>query len=321
MKLKDKILAELLIHKNEHISGGTLASRYGVSRTAIWKVIEQLKADGCNINAVTNRGYRLLEMPDLFCQPYLEELLKDSSMDWSIQYYEKVDSTNRIAKELAGHGAPAGTLIVADEQEGGKGRMGRSFYSPPGGLYMSMILRPDLPLSDMMAVTAAVASAVHYALASFGIQTQIKWVNDLYLNGRKLCGILTEGSFNAELLKMDYIVIGIGLNMRHDPNVPEMLVPILTDLESECGTFPQRCELIAEILKYLTRLIDDIGERSFLPIYTKNSYTIGKKVRVQGKNGLCTALAVGYADDAGLIVEHEDGQREVIRTGSAEILL
>ena len=320
MKLKDHVLASLLLAEGEFRSGSALAQELGVSRTAVWKAIEQLKAEGCEIQAITNRGYQLQNLPDLYNQAYLESLLAGCRMPWKVQYFPEIDSTNRLAKELAGQGAPAGTVIVAEKQTAGRGRLGKSFHSPEGGLYLTVILRPELPLTDMMAVTACTASAVHLALQDHGITAQIKWVNDLFLNGRKICGILTEGSFNAELLAMDYIVIGIGINLHPDPQMPEELRPIVTNLQAETGQSIQRCQLLAGILRHLEELMDGIRERTYLPVYREHSYTIGKRVLVKTSQGDKICTAVGFADDAGLIVRLDDGTEETIRTGTAQIV-
>ena len=316
MNLRDEILHYLINHRSDYTSGAALADHFHVSRTAIWKVIEQLKADGADISAVTRRGYQLHTVPDVFCEPHFTELVKNCAIPWNVQSFPEVTSTNDVAKSQAAKGAPEGTVILADLQTAGKGRSGKQFHSPKGSLYMSLILRPQLPLSDMMAVTACTASAVHQALAEFGITAQIKWVNDLFLNGRKICGILSEGSFNAELLQMDYLVIGIGINLRPDPNLPEELRPIVTDLLTQTGQNVSRFDLAASILRQLDAFLPGLPQRTYLPVYTLHSMTIGRNVRVRGQAGEIVAKAIGYTEDAGLIVTH-DGMEEVIRTGSA----
>ena len=317
MSLRDDVLGVLLLAGDTYCSGSSLARQLGVSRTAIWKAIEQLKSDGADISAVTRRGYRLNTPPDLFNESYFKSLSSSCHTDWKPLYFEEIGSTNDYAKELAAKGEPSGTLILADRQTAGKGRLGKQFHSPEGGLYMSLLLRPELPLSDMMAVTACTASAVHDALMDYAISTKIKWVNDLFLNGKKICGILSEGSFNAEMLTMDYLVIGIGINLLPDPNLPEELRNIVTDIASETGKKIRRFELSAAICCHLERYLDGLPARTYLPVYTEHSMTIGRMVRVKAKRGDCIAKAVGFADDAGLIVAHPDGSQETIRTGTA----
>jgi len=318
MTLKEKVLSELMLANGEYCSGGKLAKTFHVSRTAVWKVAEQLKAQGCEIEAVTNRGYLLKTIPDLYNQAYMDSLVKNSpGIRWQVQHFDEIDSTNRLAKELAGNGAPTGTVITADIQTAGRGRLGKSFHSPQGGLYFSLIVRPDLPISSMMSVTACTASAIHQALKKSGIDTRIKWVNDLFLNSKKICGILSEGSFNAELLKMDYLVIGIGINLHPDPHLPEELRDIVTDLQTETGKNINKCQLLAEILTYLDLYLNGLSERSYLQIYEENSCTLGHRVRTDaGQEGLAT----GFAEDAGLIIRLDDGAEITLRTGSAQII-
>lgn len=317
MNIRDEVLSELLANRDSYISGAALAKRLNVSRTAVWKAIEALKSEGAEIGSATNRGYRLASTPDIFCASYMQTLLEGSQIPWQVQCLPEIGSTNDLCKELAAGGAPEGTVVIADVQTKGKGRLGKSFHSPKGSLYMSLILRPDLPLSDMMAVTACTAAAVHQALSEFGITAKIKWVNDLFLGGRKICGILSEGSFNAELLSMDHLVIGIGINLIPDPALPEELRPIVTDVLTESGVRISRFELAAQILRHLETLMLHIHERTFLPIYTAHSMTIGRQVRVHGENGEFVGKAVGYSEDAGLIVAHDDSSTEIIRTGTA----
>lgn len=315
MTLKEKVLSELVLSAGEYRSGRQLAEEFGVSRTAVWKVIEQLKTQGCKIDAVTNKGYSLKEIPDIYNQNYMEQLLKGTG--FQVQHYEEIDSTNKQAKILAGQHAPSRTVVTADKQTAGRGRMGKSFHSPTGGLYFSVIIRPDLPLTATMSITACTAAAVHEALKAFEIQTEIKWVNDLFLNGRKICGILSEGSFNAELLKMEYLVIGIGINLHEDPHLPEELKTIVTDIETETGKKINRCQLLAEILKQMEKYFDEISEKTYLKIYTENSCTLGHKIRTD--TGL-TGTATGFTEEAGLIIKTDDGTEQIISTGSAQIL-
>lgn len=315
MSLKEKVLTELILSKGEYYSGAQLAEKFEVSRTAIWKAIDQLKAQGCEIDAITNKGYLLKKIPDIYNQSYMQMLLEGTN--WKVQHYAELDSTNRLAKDLASQGAPDGIVVTADVQTAGRGRMGKSFHSPTGGLYMSVVIHPDLQLSAMMSITACTASAVHEALKKFGVQTQIKWVNDLFLNQKKICGILSEGSFNAEMLKMDYLIIGIGINLHPDPHLPEELKPIVTDIETETGIYINKCELTAEILKQMKKYFLEIFDRTYLEIYTENSCTLGHRVRTD--TGL-EGTAEGFTEEAGLVIRLDDGAEMILNTGSAQII-
>ncbi|MDE5769059.1 MAG: biotin--[acetyl-CoA-carboxylase] ligase [Oscillospiraceae bacterium] len=316
MNLRESVLSALLCAEH-YISGAELAADCQVSRSAVWKVVEQLRAEGCEIESVPHRGYRLVCHPDLFCESYLKQAVRECRTDWQFQHFKELDSTNNLAKTLAARNAPSGTVVIADRQTAGKGRTGKSFYSPAGNLYFSIIEKLTLPISDMMSVTACTAAAVFLALKQFGITAQIKWVNDLFLNQKKICGILSEGSFNAELLSMDYLVIGIGINLRHDPDRPEELQSIITDLETETGKCINKYDLLIEILKQLEILLDGIPSHSYLEIYTKNSCTLGHRIRTDdGMEGIAT----GFTEDAGLIIELADGTKRILRTGSAMIV-
>lgn len=249
-------------------------------------------------------------------------LLPDCSIGCEILHFREIDSTNRLAKELAAQGAPSGTVLLADRQTAGRGRMGKSFHSPEGGLYLSVLLRPALPLSDLMAATACAAAAVHSALCECGVMTKIKWVNDLFLHDRKICGILCEGGFPPQGTQMDYLIVGIGLNLTPDANLPAELVPIVTDIATETGLHLSKSAVTAQILQKLDEYITHLPERSFLPEYTSHSYTLGKRVAVSrvlsgNVSRETIGTAVGFSQDAGLIVEFEDGVREVILSGTA----
>lgn len=317
MNLKKNILAELLSSEGTYYSGGKLAEKFNVSRTAVWKIIEQLKTEGCQIEAVPHKGYLLTQKPDLFSQEYMLGLLKNCRTDWRIHHFKELDSTNRLAKELASQNAPSGTVVMADGQTAGRGRMGKNFYSPKGGLYLSIIEKLDLPIADMMSVTACTATAVFLALKEFGITSKIKWVNDLFLNDKKICGILSEGSFNAELLKMDYLVIGIGINLHADADRPEELTSIITDLETETGKHIYKCDLAAAVLKNLEIMLSNITDHSYLKIYTENSYTLGHTIQTDDGR---TGIATGFSEDAGLIMKLNDNTETILRTGSAKII-
>ncbi len=252
----------------------------------------------------------------------MNEIYMHNPFGAPVFYMEETASTNADAKMLAAQGASHGTVILADRQTAGRGRLGKSFHSPEGGLYLSIILRNAIPPSDLMAVTACTASAVFEALADFGIQPKIKWVNDLFLNNRKICGILCEGGFDPLSGDLDYLIIGIGLNLHPHAHLPEELVPIITDIQSETGIALDRNPIASAILTHLQGLLSGIAERTFLPIYTEHSYTIGKQVLVSRKmsgnvSHETQGLAVGYSQNAGLIVRFPDGEEQEITTGTA----
>ena len=247
----------------------------------------------------------------------IAEMRKDRKIGHTILYFDEIPSTNTHAKELARKGAAHGTVLLAKRQTAGRGRLGKQFYSPAGcGLYLSVIVRQSIAPEDLLAVTACTAAAVHDALRNFDITAQIKWVNDLFLNGRKICGILTVGGFVGE--ELDFLVIGIGMNIRHNPNVPEELLPILTDLESETGQCIPEDQLIHAILNALESDLDGLHDRAFLPVYRAQSCTIGHRVWLSEEG--CEAAAIDYTQDAGLIVRMDDGTEKIITTGQATVM-
>lgn len=248
----------------------------------------------------------------------IREMLPETcSIGQKVLFFDEIDSTNRLAKELAGNNEPHGTVLIADRQTAGRGRLGKSFYSPDGGLYMSVILRPTEQISDMMALTACTAAAIHTALSEFDITTKIKWVNDLFLNDRKICGILCEGGFHPQSGGLDYLIIGIGLNLTRNADVPQELRSIITDIETETGLLIDRNSMAAAILKQLAFQLSNLSERSFLSTYTEHSYTLGKTVIVTHEGMEKTAEAIGFTQDLGLIVRFSDGTEAVITSGTA----
>lgn len=237
-----------------------------------------------------------------------------------ILYFQEIDSTNRLAKELAAQGAVHGTVLLADRQSAGRGRLGKTFHSPIGGLYLSVILRPNFTAADMMSVTACAAAAVYSALEEYGISAKIKWVNDLFLHDRKICGILCEGGFHPQSGNLDYLVIGIGLNLQKDAFLPQELYGIVTDIVTETSLKIDRNDAAAAILRHLDRYIKEIHDKTFLRVYTEHSYTLGKRVIVTHHGVEREALAVGYTQDCGLIVRFSDESEYVVTTGTARFI-
>ena len=210
--IKDEVLSLLLRSPDGWLSGAALAKRLSVSRTAVWKAVEQLRAEGYEVESVTNKGYRLLPRGDLLSAQGVERYLKTPGL--RLQYVPSLPSTNTALKAMAADGAPEGTVLIAGEQTAGRGRMGRSFYSPPdSGLYLSLLLRPDMSAVEATRLTACAAVAVAETIEALsGREAQIKWVNDILVDGRKVCGILTEASVDCENGMMRHVIIGIGVN-------------------------------------------------------------------------------------------------------------
>ena len=305
MSIKDKILARLV--KGE-ISGEALALELGVTRTAVWKSVKALTREGFDVSAITNRGYKL-NKPAPVCKAGVNHYLNTV---WDVDVLEMAESTNDVAKQRA---PVSGNLaVIAKSQTRGRGRLGREFVSPEGGLYLSAIVRPDLHVSESGRITAYSAVAVARAVESVcGLDVKIKWVNDLYVNGRKLCGILTEGSVGMEGGMLDYAVIGIGVNAHNV--LPEPLKSIATSIEEESGKRVDINELSARILDNLSALPREIKRNDFVREYRKRSFLIGRAVTA-GEYG--EVVVIDIDDDCALIVER-NGERIRLMTGEVSV--
>ena len=270
MELREQILAALEAQKGNYLSGEALAKEFFVSRNAVWKAIAALRKEGHRIEAFTNRGYRLAPESDVLTPQSIAACLGDMAELFTIHVEQSLPSTNTHLKALAAEGAPEGTVVVAQEQTAGRGRMGRSFFSPRGsGVYFSLLLRPNMRAMDATLVTTAAAVAVTDALKSVcGIDAHIKWVNDVYVGERKVCGILTEGSFNVETGAIDSIVLGIGINVEPPPEgFPDELRPIAAPLYMGSAPAGVRSRLIAAVLSRFYDILPRLEEKPHLAAY------------------------------------------------------
>lgn len=321
MSTKEKVMEELL-NSDDYISGETLSQKLGVGRNSVWKAVKQLQEEGFDIQAINNKGYILKSTGDILNREIIKSFL-DKTDDREIIVLDETDSTNNYAKDLARKGAKNATAVIADCQTAGKGRMGRSFCSPHGtSIYLSIILRPETDMETCQLITSCAAVAAAQAIDKVcGTDVKIKWVNDLFLNGKKICGILTEASVNFETGQPEYAVVGIGINVKSIKNIfPEELMNVATSIEDETGKAPSRAEIIAEILKNIDILTKNLSDTSFLENYRKRSFIIGQRVSVSKLGSEKNALAIGISDNAGLIVRYDDGTEETLNSGEARIL-
>lgn len=245
-------LLTVLREADDYVSGQELCEKFGVSRTAVWKAVKQLRESGYEIEAVQNKGYRLLSVPDRIGERELQSIRKTDWAGIEIFYYSTVDSTNAKAKQLAEEGHPSGTLVVAEEQTSGRGRRGRSWESAAEtGIFMTLLLKPDINPNNASMLTLVAALAVSGAIrAKTGRPAGIKWPNDIVMNGRKVCGILTEMS--AQFDYVNHIVIGIGVNVKNT-SFPEELKEKASSLYLETKQQVNRASLIEEILEQFER--------------------------------------------------------------------
>jgi len=259
MSSKDKVLEILENNKEGFTSGAAIASSLGISRNAIWKAINELRKDGYTIEAISNKGYKLSSSSDIVSVPGIHSFMDDSTkkLFTDINVYDTLASTNRTAKEMAIAGAKSYTTVIAGSQTVGRGRRDHSFYSPEGGIYMSVILRPDvLSLTENDAITLATGNAVCTAIAGVtGLSPTLKPINDLYIDDKKICGILTEAGTEFETGEVHWIVIGIGINFNSDILAfPEDIKNRATSLYTPGDAPISKNQLIAEILKQLSLL-------------------------------------------------------------------
>ena len=315
MKLKENIIAALERGKGTFISGKTLSAQLGVSRSAIWKSIDTLKKDGYVIDSVKNRGYRLDDNCDILSIGGISNYLKFKP---DIEVRENVGSTNAELKTLAEYGAPEWTVMAARRQNNGRGRLGRSFYSPGDtGLYMSILLRPTLKNREAGLLTTAAAVAVSEAIDRvYSEKSGIKWVNDIFINGRKVCGILTEAALDLESGSLRYAIVGIGVNVSQ----PEGgFPPEIADVAGAVSTLGGRKNrLAAEILNNFYKYYIDLQGRSFYGEYRKRLFILGKEVTVVRGNTQRTATVLDLDPDFKLLVDYGD-EKEWISSGEVSL--
>lgn len=306
------------------MSGQQLCEEFHVSRTAVWKVIEQLKSEGYQIEAVRNKGYRLTCSPDVMSKAEIESLMRTNWAGHPVIYHDQVDSTNtqakRLGEELARDGH--GTLVVADLQTAGKGRRGRSWESPSGAsIYMSILLRPEILPDQAPMLTLVMAQSVAEAVQELtGAEVGIKWPNDIVLNGKKICGILTEMS--AEIDYINYVVIGVGVNV-NTPDFPEALVETATSLKIELGQSVKRSALIAAVMKRFEENYETfirMGDLSGIQDQY-NSLLVNRErdVRVLEPGHEYNGHALGINSTGELLVEKEDGTTAEIFAGEVSV--
>ncbi|WP_443597898.1 biotin--[acetyl-CoA-carboxylase] ligase [Agathobacter sp.] len=319
--MKEEIL-RLLRSADGYISGQELCNRFGVSRTAVWKAINQLKEAGYEIEAQQNKGYRLKAAPDLMTEAEIKSLMHTEWVAKEVLYFDTIDSTNTKAQELAEKGYPSGTLVVADKQESGKGRRGRSWVSPSGtGIFMTLMIKPDINPNNASMLTLVAALAVAKAITSVtGEEAMIKWPNDIVVNGKKVCGILTE--MNAQFDYINHIVIGIGINV-HNESFPEEISQMASSLMIEAGGKRfHRAQIIAETMSYFEQYYDTFLKTQDLSAlvreYDKLLVNRNKSVRVLDPKEPFDGKAMGITPKGELIVDTWES-RKLVSSGEVSV--
>ena len=321
---REKVLSILKEAGGSYCSGQSMSRTLGLSRAAVWKAIDALRQEGYDISSVPHRGYRLEQAPDLLSAGELTGALSHCVLGQNVICLDSVDSTNNYAKKLAGEGAPHGTVVLSDHQTGGRGRRGNSFLSPAGkGLYLSVLLRPELPPADVINLTAWIAVAVCDAVEQvIGERPGIKWTNDLILRQKKLCGILTEMSLEAETGELQYVVAGIGLNVSQtDEDFGTEVASLAISLEQALGRKVRRADLAAAVIGALDRMMADFPREkaSYLERYRADCLTLGREVRLIRKGETQIAFAESIDEDFALVVRHQNGTQETVTAGDVSV--
>lgn len=315
-------ILELLRRQEGFLSGEDIGRELSITRAAVWKGIKKLREEGYEIEAVTNRGYRLTNPETMYNKRELEQGLKTKTMGQTIYFYEETDTTNNRARELALEGAPEGTLVVAEKQTAGRGRRGKVWESPLGtGIWMSLVLRPQIMPAEASVLTLLCGLATAEAIeAETGLSAGIKWPNDILINGKKAVGILTE--MDCEMSEVHFVIPGIGINV-NTASFPPEIAEIATSLYLECGKTVSRRRLVHKVLERLEEHYETFlrtgSFAAMLEDYRKHCITLGKEVHVLGREPFF-AEALDITPEGELLVRRADnGEEEVVFSGEVSI--
>ncbi|MCD8323179.1 MAG: biotin--[acetyl-CoA-carboxylase] ligase [Oscillospiraceae bacterium] len=322
--MKEQVLAMLTKAGESYLSGEAMSARLGVSRAAVWKAVDALRQEGCDIESAPRQGYRLAAPPDRLTEGTVLPYIKSPAQREKLICLDSVDSTNNYAKSLAMAGDADSTAIAANGQTGGRGRQGRSFDSPRGkGVYLTMLYRPEVSPLRASTITSYVAVAVCDGIeAACGVRPGIKWTNDIVLDGRKLAGILTELAVEGESGALQYLITGIGVNANHAPaDFPPEVAPVAVSLAEHLGYPVNRGRLCGEMINALGEMYPHwlAGTGDYFRRYRENCLTLGKPVRLLRPNGTREAFAEDIDQDFGLIVRYPDGTRETVTAGEVSV--
>ena len=323
---KETVLKLLQDSRGGYVSGEGISAQLGITRAAVWKAVRGLRRDGYDIESRKSQGYRLMDAPDRLSETAIRARLGAVKLvGRTLTCFERIDSTNAYLKRAASEGVIDGTVAVADEQTGGRGRRGRSFQSPAGkGVYLSALLRPPVEPNRLLPITGYVAVAMCNAVERVaGVRPRIKWANDLVLGGKKLCGILTELSMEGESGALQYVIMGIGVNVAHTrEDFAGELESIATSLAVETGRSVSRAALAAAMIEELDALYVALLRHklaTYLETYRRDCLTIGREVQLLWEDMHEKVLATGVDDSLGLQVLRQNGAKETIRTGEVSV--
>ncbi|MBG9909945.1 biotin--acetyl-CoA-carboxylase ligase [Bacillus xiamenensis] len=313
--IRKRLIELFTASEQDFVSSQQICDELGCSRTAVWKHIEDLRKEGYEVEAVRRKGYRLLRKPDKISEDEILFGLETEVFGRYIYFQEEVASTQLIAHDLVNEGAPHGSLVVSDHQTNGKGRLQRAWYSPNGtGIWMSLILRPEIPLHKAPQMTLLASVAIAEAIAQeTGLSPSIKWPNDILLNGKKVVGILTE--LKAEADQVHAVIIGPGINVNQTAeDFPDELKGIATSLRMELDKKVDRAALIQTIMSTFEKRYDEYRKHGFAPIkqlWESFAVTIGKRIVARTFHEQYIGTALGINDEGILLLETEDGIQKI----------
>jgi BirA family biotin operon repressor/biotin-[acetyl-CoA-carboxylase] ligase len=308
--------------EGEFVSGQTISEKLGCSRTAVWKHMEDLRKEGYELEAVRRLGYKIASKPDKVTGNEIQLGLQTRFLGRTVYYEEVVDSTQKIAARLAYEGVPEGTVVVAEQQTAGRGRLSRKWHSPKGtGIWMSIILRPAIPTQNAPQLTLLAAVSVAQAIEAAGINVSIKWPNDILINGKKAVGILTE--LQAEADKINAVIIGIGINVNQKKeDFAEEIQSLATSLAIEKGKRLTRAELMQSIFSHMEKLYEEYLANGFHVVkllWESYAVSIGKQITARTVTQTLTGIAKGITEDGVLMLEDDRGNIHYIHSADIEI--
>ncbi len=313
MDSKEAILQALYKRQGNYVSGVELAKRIGASRAAVWKDISGLKREGYPIKSAKRMGYTLARRPSKPLPFEVRWGLGTKVVGKEVVYFDVTGSTNDVAKEMAERGVGEGLVVIAGRQTKGRGRLGRSWVSQKGGLYLSIMLRPKMEPQHIQRLTLMAGLAAMKTIASYGLEASIKWVNDVRVGGKKVCGILTEVSGSAEVL--DYAVVGIGMNVNNSvKRFPRDVRRLATSMRGELGSNVDLVVVVKRLLVEFDRQYKRMRSSSFMDImreWSASCDTIGRRVRVVGISEVFEGSAIGVDEEGALMVEFPGGVKRV----------
>lgn len=324
MTTKEKILELFESNRDVYFSGEDIAQKLSISRTAVWKAVKLLQNEGYAIDAVTNKGYCLLAQTDILSAQGIRKYLRPEILDMEISVMDVVTSTNALVRDKANMDASKGYIVLANEQTAGRGRLCRSFFSPKNtGVYMSLLLRPqNYSAKQAVRITTIAAVAMCEAIEAVSDETAtIKWVNDIFVRGKKVCGILTEGSFDFENGLLEYAVLGLGINVYQPKNgFPEEIASIAGSVFQH-NQSDIKNRLVSEFLNRFYGYYTSPHQTDYVDHYRNRCFVIGKQVTLISANESKNAIVIGIDDECHLLVRYPDGTEDCHSSGEISVRL